>query len=237
MDPIKKSFDNVKDDINLLNKEIINIKIAIENINLTIKKLETNQKNQVNNPPTIKQQNPTDNENPTHNPTDNLALKALKDHNIDISIGNRGVPTDRQTDRQTDNPTHFLIKNTEISQNSIKNNKNIELNIKEATEILESLDTIKKEIRLKFKHLTNQEMLIFSAIYQLEETNQEVTYKLLSKHLNLSESSIRDYTQRIISKGIPLKKQKLNNKMILLSVSQELRKIASLSTIINLRDL
>ena len=80
-------------------------------------------------------------------------------------------------------------------------------------------------------------MSVFSTIYQLGELEQELTYKIISKHLKLSESSIRDYVQRMINKGIPIKKQKINNKKICLSISLELKKIATLSTIIQLREL
>ena len=60
-------------------------------------------------------------------------------------------------------------------------------------------------------------------------------YKTLSKRLNLTESSIRDYIGKLIKKGIPVEKIKLNNKNIQLSISPNLKKIASLSTILQLR--
>ena len=149
------------------------------------------------------------------------------------STGNEGVPTDRQTDRQTDTPTHFIPENIQYPEN-----KTVELDIQKAADILDSLNTLKKQIRHKFKHLTNQEMLVFSTIYQLEEQNPEsVTYKEIALKLHLSESSIRDYVQRIINKGIPIKKYKINNKKLILSISQDLKRVATLSTIIKLREL
>ena len=45
----------------------------------------------------------------------------------------------------------------------------------------------------------------------------------------------RNAIQRLIKKGVPLIKNKENNKKILLSISSELKKIASLNTIIQLR--
>jgi Mn-dependent DtxR family transcriptional regulator len=81
-------------------------------------------------------------------------------------------------------------------------------------------------------------MLVFSTIYQLEEHYPEgVEYSQIALKLKLSPSSIRDYTQKLISKGIPLVKEKVNNKKILLKISSELKKIASLQTIIQLREL
>ncbi len=40
--------------------------------------------------------------------------------------------------------------------------------LQNAAQILDSLDALKKEIRLKFKRLTEREILVFSALYQLE---------------------------------------------------------------------
>jgi DNA-binding MarR family transcriptional regulator len=130
-----------------------------------------------------------------------------------------------------------------LSELSLKNLENIGKpdapleSINNAAEILDKLDSIKKELRLKFKRLTNQEMLVFSTIYQLNEENREVTYNSLAERLGLSQSSIRDYVQRIIIKGIPIEKEKELNKKIILKVSNNITKIASLSTIMGLREL
>ena len=99
------------------------------------------------------------------------------------------------------------------------------------------MDSLKKEIRLKFKQLTDQEMIIFSAVYQFDEENGFSDYKSLSQRLNLTESSIRDYIGRLIKKGIPVEKTKLNNKNIRLTLSKNLKNVVSLSTILQLRGL
>ena len=106
-----------------------------------------------------------------------------------------------------------------------------------ASEILNSLDSLKREIRLKFKRLTSQEMLIFSLIYTSEESGELVDYKFLSSQSNLSESSIRDYVHKIVGKGIPIIKEKVNNKSILLHISPDLKKLSSLETIQRLREI
>jgi predicted transcriptional regulator len=107
----------------------------------------------------------------------------------------------------------------------------------QVSETLSQLDDLKKAIRQQFKVLTNQEMLVFSTLYQLEEQGFTVDYSLISQKLSLSESSIRDYILRIIKKGIPIQKTKENNKKVFLSISSDLKNIASLSTIIQLREL
>ena len=80
-------------------------------------------------------------------------------------------------------------------------------------------------------------MLVFSALYQLEEQGFIVDYPLLASKLSLSESSIRDYTQKLLKKGIPISKSKQDNKKVILAVLPDLKKIASLQTIIMLREL
>ena len=214
MDQIKEAFQKVK-------QEILDLKLDLESMKIAIKSLE----NTLNSMKINQTQQPSISTTPTHIPTLRQSLEAPKPQNLPISIGNEGVPTDKQTNRQTDQ--HMQI------QPKIQEKPTFE----QATKLLESLGNIKKEIRLKFKRLTNQEMLIFSTLYQLEQTQQETTYKDLATQLKLSESSIRDYISRLIDKGIPLDKIRKNNKQIILKISQDLKKIASLDTILQLRDI
>jgi hypothetical protein len=228
-DNIKDAFNRVKEDINFLNNELLNIKIIINDLHYTMKNLTNKLENQGKQTSTNRHIISTENETSTHNTTVPQEVGGLKQPDLTTSIGNQGASTDRQTDTSTDNTTHNL---------HINHKNSIDTNIQEATEILDSLDNLKKEIRLKFKHLTDQEMLVFTTIYQLEEQgNNEITYKILSTTLKLSESSVRDYIQRIINKGIPIIKTKVNNKKLLFSISSNLKKIASLPTIMQLREL
>jgi len=225
---IRNAFNKVKEDLNDLRFEISELRELIKTLydKLNTLKLHNLAENSVS---THRQINTTHPVTSTHNTTVPYEIRGLKPLNLGISIGNEGVSTDRQTDRQTDISTQNAVK---YPQNTI------ESNIFEAHEILDSLDQIKRQIRSQFKKVTAQEMLVFSTIYQLEEQNSEqVTYKCISLKLGLSQSSIRDYVQRMVNKGIPIKKQKINNKSIILSISEDLRKIASLSTIIQLREL
>ena len=223
---IKEAFTRAKQDIEELRSYIVYLAEQLEEIKRTLR-----QTDRPTNIPTHTPQIPTDNYlAPTHTstdsrtPTDILPLKALKSSDNNISTGNEGVPTDRQTDRQTDQHTQ---NKPEIGKNTLDN----------AVEILSSLDDLKKEVRLKFKRLTEQEILVFSTIYQFDEEVGYSDYKSLSQRLNLTESSIRDYVGRLIKKGIPIEKNKINNKQIQLNISANLKKIATLNTILQLRDL
>jgi len=209
-------LSNLSNIIQLLNKKTDNL-IKIKEENIENKQLTTSTQKQESS--TIQQDNPTNQH----------IFKPLNNQISSISIGNEGVPTDRQTDQQTD---QHIDKG---SYNIIKEeNKD---SIGKASEILDSLDNIKKDIRLKFKRLTDQEILVFSTIYQLDEEIGYSDYKSISERLSLTESSIRDYVGRLIKKGIPIDKNKINNKTIHLNISQNLKKIASLNTLLKLRDI
>ena len=185
---------------------------------------------------------------PSNTPTVPVEIEGLKSPILNTSIGNEGVPTDKQTHQQTGNSLQVYTVREVLNQLkspsiNLENTqkipvKSVKDHIEEASNILDSLDGLKKEIRLKFKGITNQEMLVFSTVFQLEEAYPEgVEYKQIATKLGLSESSIRDYIQKLINKGIPVDKTKVNNKKICLKISQNLKKIASLATLVKLREL
>ena len=227
-DQIREAFAKAKQDISSLKSDMVEIKQILKEL-LDAKNTQKLHELHKSTNSTVRQINATDPVTSTDNATVPWEIEGVRSPNLDSSTGNEGASTDRQTDRQTDTSTHFL---PEIPQ------KSIEKDIYKASEILDSLDALKKQIRLKFKKITNQEMAVFSTIYQLEEQNkQPTTYKETALKLGLSQSSIRDYIQRMINKGIPIKKHKINNKKLILSISPELKRVATLNTIIQLRGL
>ncbi len=250
---IKQDIQNLDNNLKILKQEINQINGKLDEIctqilyNL-IKKPQKTSRKQLK---TIKQDFDTPTpifdtptpifDTPTHSSTDNLSFKALKEPYLGISNGNQGVPTNRQTDKQTNRHTPISYGNQEKMQ---ENQKNQEKQEKSPKIILKELDNLKKGIRLKFKRLTQQEMLVFSTLYQFEEEvkqegqeSQEITYKTISKKLGLSESSIRDYIGRLIKKKIPIIKKKVGNKKIILHISEDLKTITSLNTLLKLREI
>ncbi len=240
---VKQNISNIQDEVNFLRKELIETRESVISICEIIKSLQLSQEKislnlenifkkkelqlQANNP-AIPTNNPTQNSSksaiPTNNPTQNLNKTEFITEKKIFSIGNGGVPADRQTDRQTDEDDEKLIKK---ELNSVDN----------AFQLLNSLDSLKREIRFKFKRLTPQEMLIFTTIYQIEEEGGISDYRTLSQRLNLTESSVRDYIGKLIKKEIPIEKNKIKNKTIVLSISKNLKRIVSLSTIFELRNI
>ena len=213
-DPIKDAFLKVKEDI-------LELKKQLDEIKRTIKQTE-NQTDTLD--------KPTDRQEIQTVPQE---AEGLKPQNLMVSTGNEGVQTDRQTNRQTDRQIEEIRLNL---KKPFKENDELS-QIDKVSHLLNSLDSIKKDLRSKFKKLTSQEMLIFSTIYQLQEQGFEVDYTLLSNKTNLSQSSIRDYIQKLTKKQIPLDKIKHNNKKIILTIPEDFRKITSLNTIISLRQL
>lgn len=232
MEEIKQAFQKVKTDMDFLFQEMNNMKLELSKTRQEMMEIcqvleQINEKilqKPKKTTPTQPIEKPTVSAHPS---THDKPLEALKPQNMAFSTGNQGVPTDKQTDKQTDNKHEIEPKTQEIRENSIDN----------AAKILDSLDSIKKEIRLKFKRLTEQEILVFSTLYQIDEETGPTDYKTIAKKLGLTESSIRDYVGRLIKKGIPVDKKRINNKIIQLSISQNLKKIASLPTILQLRDI
>tara|TARA_Y100000034_G_scaffold56670_1_gene69328 strand:- start:1840 stop:2592 length:753 start_codon:yes stop_codon:yes gene_type:complete len=250
MDPIKEAFEKIKQEIDQLYQHTDYIYQEIEEI----KQLLSQIKQQTNKPTHHQtlQQSPLQREptnqhiiktNSTALPTLQHTSEAEKTENLTISTGNEGVPTNQQTDQQTNQ--HPPVSNgkdvfstPETPKSSLNEPPEDRIsNLQKVSEILNTLDDLKKEVRLKFKKLTGQEMLVFTTIYQLEEQGLVPDYQILAQKLNLSEISIRDYIRKIIKKQIPLNKLKENNKKIILSIPQDLKKIASLNTIIQLRNL
>ena len=244
MNKIKEAFRQVKGDISSLSQDISILRARLKETQeemVKICNILTYLSKKKDEEPGISNRNKESKEDPadqhinltdsSYIPAHNPLLEPLKGKNKLFSTGNEGVPTDRQTDQHIHTPP--------INEfTKVENYNKIDLNsIDEAAKMLESLDNIKKEIRIAFKRLTEQEVLVFSAIYQLDDENGYTDYKSLATKLSLTESSMRDYVGRLLKKGIPLEKKKINNKLIQISVSKNLKKIASLSTILQLRDI
>ena len=252
-DKIKEAFGKAKQDIDSLKSDLLYLNDDIQEIKRTLKALVEDESIKQSNQPTNQHINQAENpQNPAPRgiPTQEHAHYALKEHFMSSSSGNDGVPTNQPTNQQTNQ--HPPISHGNSSQNSpeLHINENLKAqkqqksalsdkisHLEQVSNVLNTLDNIKKELRIKFKRLTSQEMLVFSAIYSLENEGFIVDYSLLAGKLTLSEISIRDYVHKLIKKGIPLIKSKEDNKKIQLSIAQDLKKIASLNTILTLREL
>ena len=231
---VKASFEKVREEMNLLRSELS----ALRNEIVGLRDIKTNLNNEINNIKT--------------------------NFNTQSSIGNQGVPANQHTNTSSDNtpsfpldavspvrsnlpthnpaqtPTHpqhiqeiFQQSNTSAqnsAQESNRSSKNEEL-----TDLNSLIETLKTDMRKKFKSLTKQEFHIFSVLYSVDKSQNQVTYQDLAVRTGLTASSIRDYIQRIVRKGVPILKEKQNNELITLKIPLELRNLATLDSLMRLR--
>ena len=204
---VREAFSKIREDMLYLQQEIIVLKQEIQELRQFLE--SSTQQTEVR--------------HTTDNTTHNIGNYGLKQQNFHSSIGNDGVPTDRQ---QTDNRQINTLKRTlEVLSGNEEITPKINQKLPELSDILQDL---KKDLAEKFKTLTKKEFLIFSVLYTLEEELGKVTYSDIAQRTGLTESSIRDYIIRLINKGIPIIKEKLNNKVILLKIPKELKDISTL---------
>ena len=160
---------------------------------------------------------------------------------IQGSMGNKGVQTDTlQTDNKQKGDVKTTILGTTFNHlttqdNNLGTTTNKDKKDIDAIELISLMNDFKESLKRKFKSLTDQEFFIFSVIYALEEQLGAASYKDIAEKAGLSESAVRDYIRNIIKKGVQLEKEKVNNKIVFLRISKELKSIVPLDSLISLR--
>jgi len=95
----------------------------------------------------------------------------------------------------------------------------------------------KRPLEEIFLTLTNREFMVFTALYHLEEElKSPITYRDLSNKLKMSQSSIRDHISELIRKNTPVKKVKINNKFVILTIEKSFRDLNILGKILTFRN-
>ncbi|MBS3073789.1 hypothetical protein J4465_03285 [Candidatus Pacearchaeota archaeon] len=227
---LRESFEKIKEDMLFLSREILDLKEELIKISQTLSEINVNKDS-------------TKNQQIQHiSSTNSKVYGGIKPY-FRESKGNDGVPADSQQTvstypaqlKRTFNMGGQTIDKTRILQKiqeeimGEKNKEEIESkNNMELKQLSDLVSNLKKELKDKFKGLSKQEFSIFSALYSLEEQSKEISYKDLAISTGLTESSIRDYISRLIHKGIPIIKEKVNNKTVMLRISPELRNISTL---------
>ncbi len=253
---ISRSFKKIKEEMLFLYNQMLDLGEQLSQIKSTLYDLSQEIQSQKVNPDTSSVGMQQKTKNPADNPPYNREISPIST----FSIGNGGVPADSQqtVSRQ---PTHENPQESisSISQDSLDDEPQIpqidlrypkqeslkqeetrlppgpkpeEIRLDNLPVILEKL---KKDLKQKFKNLTNQEILVFSIIYTLNEEIPEVSYKDIALKANLTEGSIRDYVSRLEHKGIPLIKEKRNNKLVVIRIPDELKNITTLDNLTKLK--
>ena len=198
-DPIKEAFAKVREDMELLKKEIndnkkdvFDQKKLLESINRKIDEFLTENK-EIN---------------------DKLAF-------FKISSGNKGVSNNQQqsttinNNRQQQATTPSNTKQTQTSSKEVK---------------------FDQTLTFRFKNLSDREFSIFLAIYELEQQIGEVGFTELAGKLNLFESTIRTVVYNLLSKEIPIVKDRFFHKKVSLSIQKDFKDPKIMREIINLRE-
>ena len=121
-------------------------------------------------------------------------IKENKDSFKKSSNGNKGVINDHQQSS--------TMNNNEQQSSTIK--KDLQASIRELSQNLSST----------FQALTDREFSVFVAVFELQKQLPEVTYTDLANKLQISEPTIRNTINRLISKNIPLQKSRFFNKKV-----------------------
>lgn len=147
--------------------------------------------------------------------------KEIKDNSafFNVSIGNKGVVDDRRLSMVNSRRLSTMINDQQ-----------------QATTTEEEVKNLNQTLTFRFKNLTDREFSVFLAIYELEqELGGDVTYVDLANRLNLTESSVKTHVNRILSKQIPIQKERFFNRKSSLSIKKGFKDPKVLSELIKLR--
>ena len=98
-------------------------------------------------------------------------------------------------------------------------------------------DPITKDIKNKFRSLTEREFAVFMVIYQLEEElNYPITYADVARKLSLSRSSVRDHIGELLLKNAPLVKTVSGDRKVSLSIKKDFRDLNLVSKLLSFRN-
>jgi biotin operon repressor len=212
---VREAFEKVKKDIDFLTEQIVILRRELEEI----KRIKTNFSEQSSTGnegvPTNKQTN-----TPTYNTLSKIVDEELSMFSKPVWQNPTQTPTDVQQTNTKPQQTNTFSNTSTDAENSITS----------------MVNTLKNDLKLRFRSLTKQEFHLFSVLFTVDKTQKHATYKDIADKTGLSEASVRDYMQRISKKGIPIIKEKLNNKLIILKIPEELRNLATLDNLLRIRN-
>lgn len=139
---------------------------------------------------------------------------------FNFSSGNEGVVNSQQSTINNSQQSSTMINNPQ--QSTIENLK-------------KDIDKINSSLTFKFKSITDRELSVFLAIYDLELEKSEVSYTEIANKLKLTESTIRTNVNSLIKKGLPIQKERFFNKKVTLTISQDFRNLNLLNKILEIR--
>ncbi len=120
-------------------------------------------------------------------------------------------------------------------QSTINNHQQSTTNHQQSTEAKKAIETLERDLAISFKMLTDREFSVFMAISELSGQHGETTYTQVANILNLTETSIRGAVNRIISKNLPVNKERIFNGKTSLFLRKDFKELNLLNKLIRLR--
>ena len=143
-------------------------------------------------------------------------IKSLLESFKEISTGNDGVINNHQQSSTIINSQQSSINDQQQTPQKV-------------------IKKLEKELEFQFRTLTDREFSVFMAVYDLEKQNGEVTYSQIANHLNLTEATIRASVNRLVSKGLPLTKERVFNGKTALFIKKDFHELNLLNKLMRLR--
>lgn len=155
--------------------------------------------------------------------SDENTLDSIKKNVEDLSSQIKGFSLDLTNLKDELYNNNISNGNKGVLQQSINNQSTI--NQHSSTQDLpEMMEPLRKEIEEVFESLTNQELNILIALYDIEKTKGTgATYSEIARKLNITPSYLRGYLSNMILKKAPIDKIKTRNKKILLSINKKFK--------------
>ena len=94
---------------------------------------------------------------------------------------------------------------------------------------------LKKELELVFRTLTDREFSIFMVVYAIDKEGKEANYQEIAKQLGISDHTIRGYVSSLISKNVPIQKERYLNGKVSLSIKNEFKQLDLYQKLLKLR--
>ena len=82
--------------------------------------------------------------------------------------------------------------------------------------------------------LSKQELKTFLTIYQLEDEGKMANYGVISQIMGVSTNCIRTYIHSLMKKNAPIIKNRLNNKITILSINKDFRTLSLKKRLVSL---
>ena len=160
----------------------------------------------------------------------NKQIKELKSKTEDIYRLISEIKEKMTIFKKSSNRNDGVINDHQRSS-TINNNKQQSIG---PTNLQSTINELAQTLAFAFQTLTDREFSVFTAIFELNKTLPEVTYTDLANKLNIAEPTIRNVVNTLISKKVPLQKNRFFNKKVSLSIPKDLHDLNLLSKLIKL---